>query len=462
MPEDYTYSLRGTILVVDDEESFRDIMTRVLRQFGHQVLQAEDGTRALKILADAPVDAVVTDLEMPGASGIEVLRAAAACQPPVPAVIVTAYGTAESAVQAMKLGAVDYVLKPLETEDLQTCLHQALERRLMLAGCLADNQENSGFGGLLGTSPAMQDMLDQIRRAAPFKSTVLITGESGTGKELVARAIHALSPCKDGPFLAVNCSALPHELVESQLFGHEKGAFTGAASMHRGFFEAADGGTLFLDEVGDLPLEAQAKLLRVLEERQVTRLGSTRSLPVDVRLLAATNTHLQEGMRQGRFRQDLYYRLDVLAISLPPLRQRRADIPLLIRIFLDSFGRDNSLPPREIAADAVDCLAAYAWPGNVRELKNICERLAIMTRNQTIQVSDLPASIRQQDEAAPSFFSEAPAISPLNIEEIERATIHRAMAQTRGNRTQAAELLGISLRTLQRKLKEYGDEFADA
>ena len=354
------------------------------------------------------------------------------------------------------------MLKPLETEDLQTCVHQALERRLMLAGCLADNQENSGFGGLLGTSPAMQDMLDQIRRAAPFKSTVLITGESGTGKELVARAIHALSPCKDGPFLAVNCSALPHELVESQLFGHEKGAFTGAASMHRGFFEAADGGTLFLDEVGDLPLEAQAKLLRVLEERQVTRLGSTRSLPVDVRLLAATNTHLQEGMRQGRFRQDLYYRLDVLAISLPPLRQRRADIPLLIRIFLDSFGRDNSLPPREIAADAVDCLAAYAWPGNVRELKNICERLAIMTRNQTIQVSDLPASIRQQDEAAPSFFSEAPAISPLNIEEIEKATIHRAMAQTQGNRTQAAELLGISLRTLQRKLKEYGDEFADA
>ena len=459
MTEDHTFSLQGTILIADDEESFRDIMTRALRQLGHRVLQAEDGTQALKILAAEPIDAVVTDLEMPGASGIEVLRAAVACQPPVPTVIATAYGTAESAVEAMKLGAVDYVLKPLEAEDLRTCVHQALERRLMLAGCLAEEEE-SGFGGLLGSSPAMYDVLDQVRRVAPFKATVLITGESGTGKELAARAIHALGPGKDGPFLAVNCSALPHELVESQLFGHEKGAFTGAANVHRGFFEAADGGTLFLDEVGDLPLEAQAKLLRVLEERQVTRVGSTRSLPVDVRLLAATNTCLQEAVRQGRFRQDLYYRLDVLAIALPPLRERRVDIPLLIRVFLDRFGHDNGLPPREIAADAVDLLSGYAWPGNVRELKNICERLAIMAREQTIQLSDLPSSIRQQDGSPPASSLETTA--SLNIEEIERATIGRALAQTQENRTQAAELLGISLRTLQRKLREYGDESAEA
>ena len=464
MANDFKPFLQGTILVAEDDADYRAAIVRILQEQDHDILQAEDGTQALEILHREAVDAVVTDLEMPGARGLDVLRAAAAQTPPVPAVIVTGYGTASTAVEAMKLGAVDYVLKPVDPQDLQTCVHQALERRRMLLGAQSietAEDETTGFGGLLGTSSAMQEVFDQIRRAAPFKSTVLISGESGTGKELVARAIHALSACKDGPFLAVNCSALPHELVESQLFGHEKGAFTGATSMHRGYFESADGGTLFLDEIGDLPIEAQAKLLRVLEEREVTRLGSTRSISVNVRLLAATNTHLQVRVQERSFREDLYYRLNVLSISLPPLRERWEDIPLLVRVFLDRFAQENGVPARDIAPAGLDILVAHSWPGNVRELKNITERLAIMARGETIQISDLPPELRDTvDAAGPAAPVET--FSTLNMEEIERATIRRALEQTQGNRTQAAQLLGISLRTLQRKLRDYGDESAEA
>ena len=452
------FTLHGTVLVVDDDPDYLDVMARLLQQEGHGVLRAPDGMAALELLEQEDVDAVVTDLQMPGADGIAVLRAAGARTPPVPAVIVTGYGTARTAVEAMKLGAVDYVLKPVEPQDLQICVHQALERRRMLAGG-TEGADETGFGGLLGASPAMQEVFDQIRRVAPFRSTVLITGTSGTGKELVAQAIHALSAGSEGPFLAMNCSTLPRDLVESQLFGHEKGAFTGAVGLHRGFFEAADKGTLFLDEIGELSPEAQVKLLRVLEDYQVMRLGSTRSISVNVRLLVATNTDLQAAVQEGRFREDLYYRLNVLTISLPLLCERREDIPLLVRVFLDRFARENRVLARELTPQVLECLVAHAWPGNVRELKNMAERLTIMARGETIQVADLPDELRQV-AGDPGPAESVETFSTLNMEEIEKAVIHRAMEQARGNRTQAAPLLGISLRTLQRKLRDYGDEVA--
>ena len=330
----------------------------------------------------------------------------------------------------------------------------------MLLGGTAGADE-TGFGGLLGASPAMQEVFDQIRRVAPFRSTVLITGATGTGKELVAQAIHALSACSNGPFIPVNCSALPRDLVESQLFGHEKGAFTGAATLHRGFFEAADGGTLFLDEIGELSPESQAKLLRVLEDQQVLRLGSTRPISVNVRLLAATNADPQAAVQDGCLREDLYYRVNALAISLPPLRGRPRDIPLLVRVFLDRFARENGVPPREIAAEVLECLMAHSWPGNVRELKNLTERLAVMATEETIQVSDLPGELRQL-AGAPGPAESVERFSTLNMEELEKAVIQRELEQAGGNRTQAARLLGFSLRTLQRKLKDLGDELPGA
>ena len=284
-------SLRGTILVCEDDRTYRAILVHALREEDHVVLEAGDGREAMQILASQDIDAVVTDVQMPHVDGLTVLRTASAHTPPIPVLVITGFATIESAVEAMKLGALDYLTKPVDLHDLQIGVHQAMERRYMLRS--ADQGYEEGFGGLLGTSPSMQQLFEQIRRVAPFKSNVLITGESGTGKELVSRAIHALSPYCNGPFIAINCSALPRDLVESQLFGHEKGSFTGASARHQGFFEAANGGTLFLDEISELPLESQAKLLRVLESRQVMRLGSTSRFEVNVRLLAATNDNLQ-------------------------------------------------------------------------------------------------------------------------------------------------------------------------
>lgn len=450
----------STILIADDDDEYRTLIAKGLEKVGYRTLKAIDGKAAIDLMQTVHIDCIVTDLQMPKADGIAVLRAARAHTPPLPTVIVTAYGTVESAVEAMHLGAIDYAIKPVDLDDLHTCVLQALERGRMFGE--ADGEE--GFGGLLGVSEAMLDVYDQIRRVAPFKSTVLVDGESGTGKELVTRAIHNLSPYRDGPFVAVNCSAMPRDLVESQLFGHEKGAFTGAVAAQEGIFEAADGGTLFLDEIGELPLEAQSKLLRVLEDRQVVRLGSNKPLEINVRLLAATNVDLQQAAQAGRFRLDLYYRLNVLGISLPPLRQRREDIPLLVRTFLDRFAQENGVSPRDVAPAVLEALQAHDWPGNVRELKNISERLAVMAKDETVQVTDLSPEYRQHIPAAEgdgvegTVLPDTSVLEGLSLEEIERAVILRTLEQTEGNRTRAAELLGISLRTMQRKLKEYEGE----
>jgi DNA-binding NtrC family response regulator len=343
-----------------------------------------------------------------------------------------------------------------ETECLdQKVVRRALDQRKALARIgITYPQDILGFGDLIGKSDCMRTVFTQIRQCAPYHTTLLITGESGTGKELVARAIHEHSLCSNGPFMAVNCSALPRELVESQLFGHEEGAFTGAVRMHKGVFEAASGGTLFLDEIGDLEFEAQAKLLRALETRQVVRVGSTEPINVDVRLITATNTNLKSAVRNHRFRESLYYRINVLHISLPPLRARRDDIPLLTEVFQEQFARENDLPDREIAQEALAYMMAYDWPGNVRELKNITERLLVMARYPVITSSELLGELQDNhtlgnvsDDAIDTFVG-------MSLEEVERLMIGHTLEKTDGNRAHAAKILGISLRTLQRRLKD--------
>ena len=451
-------TLHGTILLADSDP---DTLTRigvVLQQEGHRILQATEGQEAIEILQQEPVDVALVDQKIPGVNSLNVLRTACAKVPPVPVIMMAAYGSVEDAVQAVKLGALDYIVKPLDVKDLQTSVHQALERRRMLVGVKVE--EFTGFGGLLGASQAMLGVFDQIRRAAPFRSTVLITGESGTGKELAARAIHALSTCSSGPFVAVNCSALPRELVESQLFGHEKGAFTGAFARHAGLIEAASGGTLFLDEIGDLALDTQAKLLRVIEDRQVLHVGATGTIPVNVRLLVATNTDLDAAMQKRLFREDLYYRLNVLSIYLPPLRDRREDIPMLLQTFLDRFAEENGLQKRQVSPEALTCLMAYDWPGNVRELKNLAERLTVASIHEVIQTTHLPAGFRNLHLQSESLDRETNqdnlSFIGMTMAEIEEMVIRRTLEHTGGNRTRAARMLDISLRTLQRKLKEYG------
>ncbi len=462
MPETKPDLLTGTVLVADDDAAQREYVTSVLSAQGHQVRQAADGSIALQILADIDVDVLVSDLRMPGVDGLMLLRAAAARTPPTPTVIVTAYATVDTAIEAMKLGAVDYVVKPAAPPDLQTAVHRALERRRMISGVTASIDEETSSTGLLGISTAMAGVHEQIRRAAPYKCTVLITGESGTGKELAARGIHSLGDA-EGPFVDVNCAALPRDLMESQLFGHEKGAFTGADQRRKGLFEQASGGTLFLDEFIELTPEAQAKLLRALEERQIRRLGGSESIAVDVRVLAAANVDPEVAVAEGTLRADLYYRLNVLSVVMPPLRERPDDIPLLVQVFLDRFAAANDRPPRDLAPNVVQALQIYDWPGNVRELKNAIERLAVMAPGDPIQLDDLASalpsvvrtpSIAAGDDADSAQMVDVMVEEGMTLQEIEQQAIQSALRRAEGNRTQAARLLGISVRTLHRRLKE--------
>ena len=452
--------LPSRVLVADSNPKHLAIATSILRESGYdEVVEATDGTVAERLLKTQSLDVAVIDIKMPG--GMQLLRTAIRLTPPLPVVIFTSYTTVKQAVQAMRLGAVDYVIKPVDANDLLTAVHRALERKRMLAPSSAEQVEaRTGFGGLLGTSSAMQGVFDQIRRAAPFKSTVLITGESGTGKELVASAIHALSAASNGPFVAINCSALPVDLAESELFGHEKGSFTGATQAQQGLFEAAHNGTLFLDEIGDLELQVQTKLLRVLEEQKVRRLGATQLIGVNVRVVAASNMNLTAAVRMGRFREDLYYRLNVIRISVPSLRDRKSDIPLLVRVFAERFAEANGIAPIEIADRCLDRMAEYDWPGNIRELKNTVERLAIYAAGSNAEIGekDLASILPSADRSAPPDDSESqgPGFAPQTLAAIEREMILDTLTHTGGNRTQGAEILGISLRTLQRKLIQYG------
>ncbi len=447
-------------MVADNEPKHLAIMAKILRDSGYyEVVEATDGTVAERLLKTQSLDVVVVAIKMPG--GMQLLRTAVTLTSPPPIVIVTEYTTVKQAVRAMRLGAVDYVVKPVDANDLLTAVHRALERKRMLNPVAAEHvEERTGFGELLGTSNSIQAVFDQIRRAAPFKSTVLITGESGTGKELVAGVIHSLSPVSNGPFVAVNCAALPMNLFESQFFGHEKGSFTGATQARQGLFEAAHNGTLFLDEIGDMEVQAQTKLLRLLEEQKVRHLGATQALDVNVRVVAASNAKLTTAIKMGRFREDLYYRLNVIQISVPPLRDRKSDIPLLVRIFTERFAEANGIAPIEIADRCLDRMAEYDWPGNVRELKNAAERLAIYAADSNAEIGekDIEFILPSGDRSAPPGDSEfqGPGFAPRTLDEVEREMIWGTLAHTGDNRTQAAEILGISLRTLQRKLKQYG------
>jgi len=455
-----------TILAVDDEPNMLRLLEISLRQAGYQPLIARDGREALEIIRTQHVDCVVSDLHMPHMSGLQLLKAihhggqedgqaknnqSRPSNPDLPVIIVTAQGEVKTAIEAMKNGASDYILRPFDLEELEL----AIARALSFARLVVENQflreEKSPDTDFVGNSPVMQQLFESIRQVAPEKATVLVAGETGTGKELVARAIHAGSPRSKGLFVAVNCAAIPHEMLESELFGHEKGAFTGAIKERIGKFELADGGTLFLDEVTEMPMQLQAKLLRALQENVVERVGGNRPISVDIRVVAATNRNPQDAIKEGKLREDLYYRLNVFRIDLPPLKARKSDIEILARHFLARRHVD-------ISPAAIDALTQYDWPGNVRELENVLERAAIISGNQIITPQHLPAEMVNNHVS--SVLPEATPTGnvlalPGAVEALERRLIAEALVATHGNKSKAAKLLEISERSLWYKLSQY-------
>ncbi len=443
------------ILVADDEEGVRSFLAEALEFEGHTVTTAADGDEAARILARQGVDLLLTDLRMPGLDGLSLLRKVREEQPDVEVVVLTAVGTVESAVAAMKAGAFDYLLKPVGSPaELRLTVARALERRALL-NWKTGARQSTGEVELTWGAPAMAPVVEALRKVAPTQATVLLVGESGTGKEVTARALHQWSERADGPFVAVNCAALTETLLESELFGHEKGAFTGAVAQRRGRIELAQGGTFFLDEVGELKAELQAKLLRVLQERRFERVGGTRTLEADVRWVAATNRDLKAMMARGEFREDLYHRLAVFPIRLPALRERREDLRPLAELLLRRIGEELGRPGLRLSAEALARLEAFAWPGNVRELRNALERAAILADGVVVEPRHLwldPTGTARPEEAP---MGEEGRLPSLTLEELERRAIEQAIADEAGNRKRAAQRLGIGLRTLYDKLRRY-------
>ncbi|MBR6471948.1 MAG: sigma-54-dependent Fis family transcriptional regulator [Victivallales bacterium] len=452
-----------TILVIDDERNTREGLRDAFED-KYDILLADSAAAGLDVLKKRHVDVVLTDLRMPGMDGMAFTQEVSSWNDAPLIIMLTAYGSVQTAMAAMRAGAYDYLTKPVKLDDLEMMIDRGLEvlRERRSGGAVADaSSENAG---IIGSSPAMAAVLDEARQVADARSTVLITGESGTGKELFAHAIHAWSPRANKPFVAVHCAALNENLLESELFGHEKGAYTGANERFIGRFERADHGTLFLDEIGEISLPTQVKLLRVLETRNLERVGGSTTIPVDVRLIAATNRDLPAMVREGTFREDLYYRLNVVNLRLPALREHREDIPALIEHFLKIAAQDNGKKMTGITADALAVLRSYDWPGNIRELRNCVERMVVLARGTLLTVSDIPREIVDAfagtAEEAPNGHATAaaqpavPSTPVLDIHENERAAIRQALEQANGNRTRAAEILGISRRTLQRKLKQ--------
>jgi DNA-binding NtrC family response regulator len=451
-------------ILIEDEDANRESITRALSKIGWSVDGFAEALPALEHLRSHPdVALVITDLMMPGIDGFQVLEKAREIDPDLGILMITGHGSVESAVEAMKRGADDYLQKPVDLFELRKRATAIVDkRRLSERVDELESRLGEKFGKIVGRSKAMEALFRQMELVAPTRSNVLVVGESGTGKELVANAIHDNSPRKDMRFLPINCAAIPAEILESELFGHEKGSFTGAVGRKVGKFELADKGTLFLDEIGELPLEMQVKLLRVLEQREFMRVGGTETIRVDIRLIAATNADLAAAVDAGRFRQDLYYRLKVVTLRIPPLRERKEDIPLLASHFLRNFGKENDRDRMRFSADAMRALTSAPWDGNVRELRNVVESLVVLAPSDEIGLEDLPEELRA-GAAARSLEAPPPAVEvsaadgrPMTMDEIERQAILAALERTGGNRTQAAEMLGIGLRTLQRKLKEYG------
>lgn len=461
------------ILIVDDEQSMREFLSIMLKKQDLPYLTAANGEEALERLdAGERFSLVLTDLKMPGAGGLDVLKRVKALDPACQVVVMTAFATAETAISAIKAGAYDYITKPFKVDEIRVVVGRALEK----FGLLRENiylkqtlDQPQSYAGILGQSRPMKQVFEMIARVADAPATILISGESGTGKELVARAIHQQSARQEQPFLPINCGAIPENLIESELFGHKKGAFTGAINDKKGLFEAAGTGTVFLDEIGELELPMQVKLLRVLQERKVRPVGSAQEVTVKCRILAATNRDLLEEVQAGRFREDLYYRLNVIPIEVPPLRERGADIKLLVEHFVEEFTAQQSSDMggpniRGIDADAMRILLNYKYPGNVRELQNIVERAVTLTRDDMIRPEVLPPQLKQQAFAQATHDMEIPEdgldLEAL-VEQLERDLISKALARTDGAKTRAAELLGISFRSLRYRLKKYDMDSAD-
>jgi two-component system, NtrC family, response regulator PilR len=452
----------ASILVVDDELSMREFLDILLRKEGHEVSTAADAASALGRVAQGDLDLVITDLRLGRDSGLDVLRAVKEAAPATEVVMVTAFATTENAIQAMKLGAYDYVLKPFKVEELRLVVEKALEHRALVA----ENRVLRRSAGapkehdLIGASAPIAEVRELVERVAPARTTILVTGESGTGKEVVARAIHLRGGRHDQPFVAINCGAIPEGLIESELFGHERGSFTGATEAKPGLFEVAASGTLFLDEVGELPPAVQVKLLRALQERRIRRVGGSRDLPVAARIVAATNRDLGAEVQAGHFREDLFYRLNVIQIRMPPLRDRRDDLPLFVAHFLDRFAAEQGRRPPRLAPEAERILLAHAWPGNVRELANVVERAVTLCTGDVIDPAVLPPNLR--GSGAPAAPAAAAALPDggldlqAHLDAIERALLEEALARTGGVKTEAARLLSLTFRSLRYRLAKYG------
>jgi two-component system NtrC family response regulator len=452
--------ISGRILVVDDDESLRRVTQVQLEQMGYRVDTAANAQDALDSLKSAPFELVVTDLKMPGMSGLDLLRRIRADFPDTQVILITAFGTIETAVEAMKAGAYDYVTKPVHPDELKLCVRRALERVQLLEEVVvlrSSLERKYGFENILGHSEALLYVLDQAVRAAQTDSAILIEGETGTGKELLAKGVHFNSPRKDMPFVTINCGAIPKELIESELFGHVKGSFTGAIAHKRGKIETADGGTVFFDEIGELPLEMQMKLLRLIQEREIDKVGATTPTKVDVRIVSATNRNLQAMVEDGNFREDLYYRIAVIPLVLPPLRERPEDIPQLVEHFFVRSVRKHGRGDLVLPPALMPYFAAYRWPGNIRELENLVERLVVLARTNEITLADLPEKVRTQRPASPAELLqlELPA-QGISLDSVERELIWKALERFDWNQTHAARYLDISRKTLIYRMEKYG------
>lgn len=445
---------KGRILVVDDEKSMREILEIFLKSEGYGVSVAENGEKAIKAVKEDIFDLIITDMNMPKVGGLELLRNVKQTAPDTVVVIITAFGTTESAVEAMKLGAYDYIQKPFQMDDIRLVIKNALEKQRLQkdVSILKEQLKAPSLENIIGKSDAMQTLFSVISKTAESSASVLITGESGTGKELVAKAVHSLSARKEHHFVAVNCAAIPEGLLESELFGYMKGAFTGAASNKQGLFELANDGTLFLDEIGEMPMSLQAKLLRVIEGGAFRRVGGVSDINVDVRIISATNKNLGERIETGQFREDLYFRLNVLSVKIPPLRERRDDIPLLVDHFLMKFSGDK----KKFSRDAIELLKNYRWKGNVRELENIIERVVLLCDSDVIGAEHLPDEIssvsRTEKVAVPSGGIDIEKL----MEDTEKSYLLKALEKTNGVKTEAAKLLNLTFRSFRHKLKKYG------
>ncbi|HSB33055.1 MAG TPA: sigma-54 dependent transcriptional regulator [Nitrospirota bacterium] len=444
-----------SILLIDDDDSLRRVIEFSLTEAGHRVQPAASGEEGLRLFESTTFDAVITDITMPGMSGMEVLARVHGLDPGLPVIMITAYGTIENAVQAMKQGAFDYITKPFNRDELRMTLDKALRMRRLErenTELRAEVTDRYRFESVVGSSVKIREVLDLAGRVAASDATVLITGERGTGKELVAKGIHFNSTRAEGPFVALNCAAIPETLIESELFGHAKGAFTGAVRDKEGKFELADGGTLLLDEIGDLRIDLQAKILRVLQERVVDRVGATKSIPVNVRVIASTNRDLELLIREGKFREDLYDRINVIALRMPPLRERRDDIPLLVDHFLKKLAKDAAVG---VQRETLDVLMSYGWPGNVRELESVIERALVLRRGNLLTPDDLPDKLKKEKTGIENIILNLPD-EGIALEELEKNLIIKALEKFGNNQTRAAAYLGITRPTLIYRMEKYG------